>query len=103
METFSVYALGMNKIEIGKFRGTETEVVEWFEKECDKAKLSIKDKKMEANILLYKLEEDYEKTATLLYNIASVEDLHGDAPFEYEIEKVSDSGKGYTKTGSYYD
>lgn len=103
-----IYAIGTAKIEVGVYGGSPDETKGFIMSILNKNGLigesSIKEDGS-IRITIPGLERvNREALVDVLYILANVEDLHGDAPDTYIITPSCDIPEGeYVKTGSYND
>jgi hypothetical protein len=97
----SLYAEGQSDIEVGRYGMTLEEARNAFLKVVKETGNEVEGEIGRGN---FRLEFNYEKNRKLLYKLANVNDLHGDAPTDYRLREITDVPAGeYVRTGTYSD
>lgn len=107
----SLYAHGPASIEVGKYGLPLDKAKEAFLKTVEEVGLpyEVSEKKGKIHVSLYKPKSDKlkfnpRKFADLLFKVARVADLHGDAPDSYTLAQDEQIPEGqYVTTGVYND
>lgn len=102
----SLVANGTAAIEIGRYGMTLDDAKAAFLETCEKHSVKVKNQRLDGKgrITIHLEFGNYDGLVKILYELAHVCDLHGDAPTLYKLIEITDVPPGnYIKTGSYND
>jgi hypothetical protein len=105
--TTSLYTVGFNKIEVGRYGGDVQRALDLFLQTAEtagfqRAELDVQWNEENVSVTVDLPELD-ERNLVLLEAVADIADLHCDAPETYVLESAQSTDGEYVRTGSYFD